>query len=48
MVKTYSEAQIDALIKLKYGDLVTQKPKIAYLSDNILGKLFKCSAGKIR
>ena len=39
---------MDALVKLKFGALVTAKPAISLLSDAVLGKVFKCSAYHVR
>ena len=36
------------MIRLKYGSLVIAKPKIAYVSDAKLAKIYKCSAQHIR
>lgn len=47
-VKEYSELQVDAIIKLKFGSLVEDGNHKSYVSNAILGKLFKCSDSKIR
>ena len=36
------------MIRLKFGSLVTAKPKVAYVSDAKLAKIYKCSAQHIR
>ena len=48
MVKLYSDKEIDAMIKMKFGRLVTNQFHTAYVSNRILGKLFKCSSTKVR
>ena len=50
MVKTivFTEAKVDSLIRLKFGTLVESKPKVAYVSDAVLAKIFKCTAEHIR
>ena len=47
-MKEFTEQQVDDIIKLKFGRLVTAKPKVAYVSDAKLAKIFKCSAAQIR
>ena len=47
-MKYYSETQVDDIIKLKFGDLVTAKAPRAYISDAVLAKIYKCSPSKIR
>lgn len=47
-MKYYSETQVDDIIKLKFGDLVTAKAPRAYISDSVLAKIYKCSPSKIR
>ena len=42
--KPLTEAKVDDLIRLKWGSLVTAKPKVAYVSDAKLAKIYKCSA----
>ena len=46
-MKSYTEEQVDAIIKLKFGKLVTAMPPVSYVSNQKLGKLFKCSATHI-
>ena len=48
MVKHYTDAQVDSMIKMKFGSLVDSNHNISYVSNARLGKLFKCSASKIR
>ena len=48
MVKSYTEQQIDSMIRIKWGKAVTSQFHTAHVSNALLGKLFKCSAEKIR
>ena len=48
MVKQLSEKQVDDIIKMKYGSLVTSTQHIQYVSNATLGKIFGFSATKIR
>ena len=48
MVKQLSEKQVDDIIKMKYGSLVTSTQHIQYVSNATLGKIFGVSATKIR
>ena len=48
MVKSFSEQQVDDLIKLKYGKLVTSDKNTQYISNAVLGRIFGVSASKIR
>ena len=48
MVKQYSELQVDAIIRMKFGCPVASQFNTSYVSNARLGKLFKCSASKIR
>ena len=47
-MKTFSEDQIDTIIKLKFRKLVTEAGHPSYMSNNALAKLFKCSYSHIR
>ena len=47
-MKLFTEKQVDDLIKLKFGALVTEPGPISYLSNNTLGKVFGCSGTRIR
>ena len=47
-MKTYSELQIDAMMKLRFGALLTKDPKTCFLSYASLGKLFKCTGNHVR
>ena len=47
-MKIFSEAQVDDLLKLKFGSLVTERGHRSYVSNQMLGQLFKVSATQIR
>ena len=36
------------MVRLKFGALVTAMPPVSYVSNNKLGRIFKCSGGHIR
>lgn len=42
-MKHFSEQQVDDIIKLKFGSLVTEHGHKSYICNKILGKLFKIS-----
>ena len=42
-MKQISEQQVDDIIKLKFGDLVTEIGHTSYVSDKLLGQLYKVS-----
>ena len=46
--KFFTDKQIDDLLKLKYGKIVTEPGHTAYVSNAILGKIFGCSNTHIR
>ena len=48
MVKKLTEAQVDDMIKLRYGRLVTSADHTAYASNATLGKIFGISASQVR
>ena len=48
MVKHFTEAQIDDLIKLKYGSLVTSANNKQFVSNAVLSKIFDISAHRVR
>ena len=48
MVKHFSNDQIDGIIRMKFGRMVASQFHTSYLSNAILGKLFKCSGSHIR
>ena len=47
-MKQYTEEQIDSIIKLRYGSLVTDPDHTAHVSLSKLGKIFRCSGTHIR
>ena len=47
-MKTYTEEQIDTIIKMRYGKLVTDPCHTAYVSLEKLRKIFGCSRTQIR
>lgn len=47
-MKVYTEEQIDSIIKLRYGSLVTDPDHTAHVSLSKLGRLFRCSGTHIR
>ena len=48
MVKKLKDSQVDDLIKLKYGRLVTSADHTAYVSNAALGKIFGISGSQVR
>ena len=47
-MKTITDQQVQDLIKLKWGGEVDSPGRISFVSNKILGQLYKCSASKIR
>ena len=47
MVKLFTEQQVDDIIRLKFGSLVTSADHNQYVSNAVLVKLFGVSASKI-
>ena len=47
-MKIFSEKQIDDLLKLKFGKIVTEPGHTAYVSNSVLGKIFNVSEKQIR
>ena len=47
-MKQFTEAQVDDLIKLKWGRLVDSPEHVAYVTNGVLAKIFKVSREKIR
>ena len=47
-MKIFSKQQVDDLIKLKFGSLVTERGHRSYVSNEELGQLFKVSHTQIR
>ena len=48
MVKKLNERQVDDLIRLKYGSLVSSTAHTQYASNATLGRIFGVSATKVR
>ena len=46
-MKTFTNEQVDDIIKLKFGSMVAAENSKFYISNKILGKLFKVSGSKI-
>ena len=42
-MKVLTEEQVDDLLKLKFGSVVERQPRIAYVADKVLGKVFGVS-----
>ena len=47
-MKEFTEEQVDAIIKLKWGRLVTEPSGPTYVANAALAKVFKVSATMIR
>ena len=47
-MKEFSDQQVDDLLKLKFGAVVSELGHTSYLSDRVLGKLFGVSHSQIR
>ena len=47
-MKILPEGIVDGIIKLKFGQLVEEPGHTSYLSNRILGKIFKMSNEQIR
>ena len=47
-MKVFTEQQVDDLLKLKHGKIVTESGQSAFVSNAVLGKIFGCSRGHIR
>ena len=47
-MKEYTEQQVQDLVKLKFGALVDSANNTSFVSNALLGKLFRCSASKAR
>ena len=47
-IKEFSNLQVDAMVKLRYGKLVEDDNQPSFASYALLGQLFKCSASKVR
>ena len=46
-MKEFTEQQVNDLIRLKYGRLVDSPSNTSYVSNRVLGKIFKVSSTKI-
>ena len=46
-MKKLSEDQVDDLFKLKFGKIVQETGHRAYISNKVLGKIFKLSEGQV-
>ena len=47
-MKEFTEQQIDDILKLKFGAVVKSHPRIAYVTNKALGKVFGVSASQVR
>ena len=47
-MKEFSEQQVDDIIKLKFGKLVSEPGHKQYASNQVLGQIFGVSSSKIR
>ena len=47
-MKEFSETQIDDMIKLKFGRLVTAASHRSFVSNRVLGSIFGVSGQKVR
>lgn len=46
-MKLFTEQQVDDLIKIKFGKLVTSNNHTSYTSNKIIGKLFGVSGSQL-
>ena len=46
--KSYSDLQVEAMIKIRFGKLVNDEDHPSFTTYENLGHLFKCSASKVR
>ena len=46
--KAFTEQQVDDIIRLKFGSVVTTADRPSYVSNRVLGQLFGVSGSKIR
>jgi hypothetical protein len=42
-MKVFTEEQVDDILKLKFGAVVTSYPSTSYISNHVLGKIFGVS-----
>ena len=47
-MKEFTKQQVDDIIKLKFGWLVTSAHHTSYVPNRVLGQLFSCSGSHIR
>ena len=47
-MKQFSEQQVDDIIKLRFGAVVTSQPRTAYVTNKALGQAYGVSASQIR
>ena len=47
-MKEFTEQQVDDILKLKFGAVVTSQPSTAYATNQALGKVFGVSGSQIR
>ena len=47
-MKEFSEQQVDDIIKLKFGKLISELGHRQYVSNRVLGKIFGVSGSQIR
>ena len=47
-MKEFTDNQVDDILKLKFGKIVTSNDHTSYISNPILAKIFGVSANKIR
>lgn len=47
-MKEFTEQQVDDMLKLKFGAVVSSYPSTSYVSNRVLGKVFGVSASQVR
>ena len=47
-MKEFTSQQVEDIIKLKFGKLVSSAENTAYVSNRVLGQIYGVSASKIR
>ena len=47
-MKIFTEQQVDDILKLKFGAVVTSYPSTSYVSNRVLGQIFGVSGSLIR
>ena len=48
MVKHFTERQVDDIIRMKFGKMVTSADNVQYASNETLGQIYGVSSTKIR